>query len=958
MKKVKIKKEKKWQEKTSQQIKIGEYKSLAQQQEFVESLYHKLQLKELGQWKEVPRVLFENGGKPLLTPYHTNNMAISSLFQTLYPNYPWSSNKKKITHNFSTLDLQREFIEKLFDSLELNHLEEWLSVVPKRIVRKGGKRLLAMYNNSLPSLLQALYPHYPWLSLPSFTSYSPKKSTSKFRKIEYQRRLMGKLERKLGITNPDDWLSLPRKQFIKEGGKTILSHYHNHFHKLLSSIYPNHPFKFSSFPSSSRTYFKENENQLEYLEDLFHKLSLTSLEDWKKISVRTLIDHKGKGLISTLYHNDMKLLLTSLYPHYPWSFPPSSSKTDSNKYFSSIDHQREFMDQLYSKLNLSSFDDWIDVTRNKMIENGGKSLVNYYYNGDVKELLKGVYPHYPWCFDPIYLLLSQPSSSDPSLFTSIDNQRKYMQYLFDKLQLKSLDDWVNVTKRKIKDHGGAPLLLLYSSDLSLLLFSLYPSHSWNFSLYKIDSNKYFSSIDHQREFMDQLYSKLNLSSFDDWIDVTRNKIIENGGKSLVIHYYKNDLKQLFTSIYPHYPWRDENIKANSHEYFKSKENQKEFMERLFVKLKLRSLNDWLRVPIYKITNEGGKSLLNYYYSSDLSHLLSSLYPSHPWNFLRLKVNSYKYFSSIDHQREFMDQLYSKLNLSSFDDWLYITRHKMIENGGKSLVIHYENDLKQLFTSIYPHYPWRDDDQQTMGMRKQRRMMEEMFEKLGLKELDDWVTVSRMKFFRVGGRRLAEYYNYDMKSLLQSVYPHQQWKFSNLKFRPFTHYYKSLSFSLIKLKELKEKFDIEQKRDWYRLPLNPDWQINLYHSLKLIYPNERWARSLFEFRSKKTNQRILYVHIKKIYTRHRVFENYRHPQLFFSDMPIELDIFIPAVNLALEYQGEQHFDDMPAGFSNNEHSLSRDSEKEILSTLHSISVVHIPFWWDRSLPSLLSSLPLL
>lgn len=59
---------------------------------------------------------------------------------------------------------------------------------------------------------------------------------------------------------------------------------------------------------------------------------------------------------------------------------------------------------------------------------------------------------------------------------------------------------------------------------------------------------------------------------------------------------------------------------------------------------------------------------------------------------------------------------------------------------------------------------------------------------------------------------------------------------------------------------------------------------------------------------KTQLKLLeYIH--ELYPNEKdIFLSYLHPDLLFleSKKPMELDIFIPSLQLAFEYQGEQHF----------------------------------------------------
>ena len=70
--------------------------------------------------------------------------------------------------------------------------------------------------------------------------------------------------------------------------------------------------------------------------------------------------------------------------------------------------------------------------------------------------------------------------------------------------------------------------------------------------------------------------------------------------------------------------------------------------------------------------------------------------------------------------------------------------------------------------------------------------------------------------------------------------------------------------------------------------------------------------------------------------------------------MELDIFLPKENLAFEYQGEQHFYDV--------YSMaplwvyrSRDEDKRMACSEHGVTLVDIPYWWDKEKSSLVATI---
>jgi hypothetical protein len=88
----------------------------------------------------------------------------------------------------------------------------------------------------------------------------------------------------------------------------------------------------------------------------------------------------------------------------------------------------------------------------------------------------------------------------------------------------------------------------------------------------------------------------------------------------------------------------------------------------------------------------------------------------------------------------------------------------------------------------------------------------------------------------------------------------------------------------------------------------------------------------------------------------VIENYQHNELRREDTnkEIELDIYLPQESLAFEYQGEQHYYDIYA-MGNRWNQRQKDEEKRILCLEKGITLIEIPYWWDKEKLSLISSI---
>jgi allophanate hydrolase subunit 1 len=69
--------------------------------------------------------------------------------------------------------------------------------------------------------------------------------------------------------------------------------------------------------------------------------------------------------------------------------------------------------------------------------------------------------------------------------------------------------------------------------------------------------------------------------------------------------------------------------------------------------------------------------------------------------------------------------------------------------------------------------------------------------------------------------------------------------------------------------------------------------------------------------------------------------------------MELDIFIPSLSLAIEYQGMQHYRASYRG--DFQRQLKRDEEKQQQCKENGITLIIIPYWWDNKSNSLLATI---
>jgi hypothetical protein len=94
-----------------------------------------------------------------------------------------------------------------------------------------------------------------------------------------------------------------------------------------------------------------------------------------------------------------------------------------------------------------------------------------------------------------------------------------------------------------------------------------------------------------------------------------------------------------------------------------------------------------------------------------------------------------------------------------------------------------------------------------------------------------------------------------------------------------------------------------------------------------------------------------VSLHIIYLLRLYWRSYRNPVASLSSLTNK--IFLPQLSLAFEYQGEHHYSSN--FFASSEVSQKRDQAKRNFASQLGITLISIPYWWNRSSDSLASTI---
>ena len=175
--------------------------------------------------------------------------------------------------------------------------------------------------------------------------------------------------------------------------------------------------------------------------------------------------------------------------------------------------------------------------------------------------------------------------------------------------------------------------------------------------------------------------------------------------------------------------------------------------------------------------------------------------------------------------------------------------------------------------------------------------------------------------------VIEKYPYHMESALET------WKNKGFKRQEILENHLKY-FYFEKTFDNKDDVNVYADRIFEQICLDKLTNIEKYTYLK---PENRWI-----------TEELVYKLCKKIYKGHKVIYQYRP---FFLHTTkggqMSYDIFISGLNIAIEYQGKQHFEpvDFFGGEKGYKKTVERDKLKRKLSEINGIKLVYINYWED-------------
>ena len=535
---------------------------------------------------------------------------------------------------------------------------------------------------------------------------------------------------------------------------------------------------------------------------------------------------------------------------------------------------------------------------------------------------------------------------------------QFLTNLQQKLNLQTTSDWNSITKKQIQFHGGSTLLQKYS--LYEVKCMGKPEGK---SMYSAEPklSRYWNNQENIQNFLKEIQNKFNLNTAEDWNSITKKQIQNHGGNKLLDKYSLIEIKtmgfpigkSLFTKSSP-----------KKHGYWNEKENILNFLKKLQEKYNLKSLEDWNLINYKQIQENGGATLLEKHSLYDLKCLAC---PEGKNYFTKTKqIKSPGYWHEKENIIQFLQELSEKLNLKTANDWNSLTKNQIKKYGGRMLFKFFT--LYEIKCLGFPEGKLEYDvEPKSSGFWQDKEnilhFLEKLKEKLNIKTNEDWNLVSRKQIIEHGGGSLFVNFSlYDLKLLSLPDHKNENFLEKPKSFTPSSYWNDKENINEF-LNELKEKLNLNSSNDWIRLSKHQIRQHGGNGLLKKLGKNSLFdifnqqkldinINHLHDRTTKRSSQRWLFLQVQKLFPDDEIIEDYFHSEISrCSGFAVQFDIFLIQRNIAFEYHGEQHYEDIPSAFATIELYNNRDKEKTKLCEQFGIKLIVIPYWWDNRLDSL-------
>jgi hypothetical protein len=223
------------------------------------------------------------------------------------------------------------------------------------------------------------------------------------------------------------------------------------------------------------------------------------------------------------------------------------------------------------------------------------------------------------------------------LLQNVESRREFLDKLGKKLNFQKPEDWYGLKKR---DLPGSSLILSLYGSIAELFKQTYPEHEWNtWQFTGALKNGYWGDKKNQKDFMKWLGKQLGFKTMEDWYNITRKDIMDNGGATLLLKH-RGSPSKLVTSVYSDHEWMIWKFQRVAKGTWTNLEQSQRIEMIMWVEKELRieTMEDWYRISWSQIDS---KIPVEFFKQYPLEQVLKEAYPDYIWDMTKLQSRHIK-----------------------------------------------------------------------------------------------------------------------------------------------------------------------------------------------------------------------------------------------------------------------------------------------------------------------------
>ena len=308
---------------------------------------------------------------------------------------------------------------------------------------------------------------------------------------------------------------------------------------------------------------------------------------------------------------------------------------------------------------------------------------------------------------------------------SLTYQKYFLNNFAKENNFKTLDDWYSITLTKFKKQGGGSLLSLYNSNLFNILKNNYPNHKWDDLKRRSLPQRYLLTIENQRKVLDHFAKENNFKSSNDWYSIRVRDIRKSKGLSVLFRY--KGLMDTLKNVYPEIEWDEILKETHTKNYWRSEENQRNFLDKLFIRLGFNKMEDYYKLNNKDIKLHGGGPLLKLYNDSFYNALVK-LYPDYHWDVLKSNAKQKKkYFSNFKQLSAYFLNIQRKFSIEKKEDWFRLSSYQVRNEPGGSTIC--KIGIFKYLKILFPDQCWKSSFRNVQDKKSSQRWL--------------WVNISKL-----------------------------------------------------------------------------------------------------------------------------------------------------------------------------------------------------------------------